>query len=103
MSEDAEIHAWRLKRSTDRRSEGDPLGGANEGQFASIPAVGSVRFALILGVIAVILLAIIVSCVAARKPETDAHGASVERAVCLMARLQNGPRAQDPTGDPCTR
>src|SRR5882762_1108899 len=110
MSEDAEIHAGRLKRSTDLRSEGDlirlkrrgeslgagyfkqqdppvatgdgPPGAANEGGFASIPAAGSGAFALVLGVIALILLAILISCVAARKPETDAPAAHPERLVC---------------------
>ena len=80
-----------------------PLAGANEGEFASIPAVGTGAFALILGVIALILLAIIVSCVAARKPDENAHAASFKQVVCLMARMQNGPKAQDPAGDPCVR
>jgi hypothetical protein len=105
MSEDGEIHAERLKSSTDLRSEAGPLRAANEGLFASkIPVVGSSRVSLIVcGVALLVVLALVIYAVVVRGQGTKSGASGSVRLECLIARLQNRPHTQDPAGDPCVR
>jgi hypothetical protein len=115
MSEDAEIHAERLKRATDLRhrfvlggdqinaSEGDPLGAANEGLFASnIPVVGSSCFSRVLcGVSLLIVLALVIYGVVVKGHGTRTSAADAERLVCRVMRLQERLPNQDYIANLC--
>src|SRR5882672_10173659 len=107
MSDDEQFHTESLKRATDLRyprvfdgdginaSEGDPLRATNEGLFASkIPVVGTSRVSLIVcGVSLLVVLALVIYGVVARGQGTKTGAADSVRLECLIARLQNGPRA----------